>query len=791
MAEILKAGDGEATSEEEPEDVFAEEYEPASMKDEAKMLENMDFAIQELGEVATKVQDLVNFVNPYCGTEVNESADQPKFKVGDVVRVMGVSGMDFYGRDAPIGPIVKIEPPHPDVGVYEYLIKGRSGEFFAYEDELELLPERFTEEENPKMKKLAKERGGFGLEPDYDDLPDDWGSWNNYDGDEDDEGYDADSVDYELSDDERRESWRGRHPYLEKGEEGGDEMNGGPWLPENEIIGMKVTGEAGGDNLDAEGFIDMMTNGAGATPLFDPYNGEQEKDGTVVLNVIAHREQVSYKDVQDGFAEQAAEYGWEFKSFGYSDDLTSGMVDDGNVEIDVVFAPMQQVSENRENELKKGDDGWTTIGQPVGEANDFITPEMKEKVKEYVMQTWMASQGNDRNRISARDLYQLSKFLVSNHIKVSYGGVSDDDSIRIDGEKVGEVVRNYSSRKVNGGYKELRPKIQWLDGGMVNEAKVVVDANDVWDVLELLDDDEANKNLTELINSHVRTEEEIMDAIEGVIGDMGISSTEISKSTLNGMFAAENIHELISMLDLDVDAYMDKGVIQDANKPTSVELESDQKFKVGDEITWRHHNGSLSNEVVRELTDGGYIVDDGFAGEKECYPGHVPEELLGKPNMEWDGKEWKQGIGMNETTDDQKPEEVKSQDKTFNQDGENKQLVAGEGDNKPVCEMTIEQEVPSPQSLSRMLWGQGKENLNELLTSEYVDDDAIMPMLEDMGLRNLTEINDAFAYDFETILDSLGCDPDAWAERLEIVKKGGEEPVDEAKKKKVAGNPED
>ena len=75
MAEILKAGDGEATAEEEPEDMFAEEYEPASMKDEAKMLENMDFAIQELGEIATKVQDLVNFVNPYCGTEVNESGD--------------------------------------------------------------------------------------------------------------------------------------------------------------------------------------------------------------------------------------------------------------------------------------------------------------------------------------------------------------------------------------------------------------------------------------------------------------------------------------------------------------------------------------------------------------------------------------------------------------------------------------------------------------------------------------------------------------------------------------------
>lgn len=130
MAEIMKAGDAEATSEEEPvmessDDEYG--YQQATKDDEDKMLADMEFAIQHIGEVANKVKAVVNFINPYCGTEVNESGDQPKFKVGDVVRVMGVSGMDFYGRDAPIGPIVKIEPPHPDVGVYEYLIKGRSG----------------------------------------------------------------------------------------------------------------------------------------------------------------------------------------------------------------------------------------------------------------------------------------------------------------------------------------------------------------------------------------------------------------------------------------------------------------------------------------------------------------------------------------------------------------------------------------------------------------------------------------------------------------------------------------
>lgn len=408
----------------------------------------------------------------------------------------------------------------------------------------------------------------------------------------------------------------------------------------------------------------------------------------------------------------------------------------------------------------------------------------------------------------------------------------EEDAKELSPEDAIYTIENDDGSEAEVLGSELRP------AKMVNEAQVVVDANDVWDILELLDDDVANKNLTDLINSHVRTEEEIMDAIENILGAAGYSDN-VSKAALNGMFSSDNIHELIGELGLDVDAYMDRGVIQDANKPTSVELESNQKFNVGDEITWRHHNGSLSNEVVRELIDGGYIVDDGFAGEKECYPGHVPEELLGKPNMEWDGNEWKQGIGMNEATkkvslyvdwdDDgagldnnvvidvpaeiadseesdalydyisdwidhqdfcvndwmitdieglmdegseevKKPEEVKSQDKTFNADGENKTLVAGE-ERKPVCEMTIEQEVDNPWNLAEMLWGQGKENFEELLRSGVVDEDYVMQMLEEMELRNLTNINDAFAYDFESMLDTFGCDPKAWSQHLKIVKK--------------------
>ena len=267
---------------------------------------------------------------------------------------------------------------------------------------------------------------------------------------------------------------------------------------------------------------------------------------------------------------------------------------------------------------------------------------------------------------------------------------SEDDiyTIKNDDGSVTEVL----------GY-ELRPATT------MNEAVVVVDANDVWDVLDLLSDEEANKNLTDLINSHVRTEDEIMDAIDELAHGYG---TQISKATLNGMFSADNISELIEVLGLDVDAFMDKGQIVDPKKP--VVLESDS--------------------------------------EKD------------------------------------KPDEVKDGEKKYKKDGETKTLVTGSdkenktNDKQEVTEMTIEQEITDPWKLLDMLWGQGQENLRELLESELFDDKFVMQMIEDMEIHDLTAINDAFAYDFESILDMFGCDPHAWSQNLEIKMKGDEDSED-------------
>ena len=114
------------------------------------------------------------------------------------------------------------------------------------------------------------------------------------------------------------------------------------------------------------------------------------------------------------------------------------------------------------------------------------------------------------------------------------------------------------------------------------------------------------------------------------------------------------------------------------------------------------------------------------------------------------------------------------------EDGEHKTLVTGEGEkddnnkkNKTrMCEMTIEQEIDDPWRLSELLWGQGKENLQELLRSDLVGEEEVMQMLEDMGIRDLTGINDVFAYEFPMILESLGLDGSAWNQNLEIKLKG-------------------
>lgn len=252
-----------------------------------------------------------------------------------------------------------------------------------------------------------------------------------------------------------------------------------------------------------------------------------------------------------------------------------------------------------------------------------------------------------------------------------------------------DLVGDEGTETINVYFRPMKQKM--------DEASVVVDANDVWDVLDLLDDEVANKNLTDLINSHVRTEEEIMDAIDSCYPD------GVRKGELNA-YMKDSFYEIVDELGLDVEKFKQDGQFVDPKKPVALE-----------------------------------------------------------------GSE-----------DEQKPDEVKDGEKKYKKDGETKTLVTGSdkenntNDKQEVTEMTIEQEIDNPWKLSELLWGQGRENLRELLESELFDDEFVMQMIEDMEIHDLTAINDAFAYDFETILDMFGCDPHAWSQNLEIKKKGDE-----------------
>ena len=229
-----------------------------------------------------------------------------------------------------------------------------------------------------------------------------------------------------------------------------------------------------------------------------------------------------------------------------------------------------------------------------------------------------------------------------------------------------------------------------------DESNVVVDVNDVWELLKVLEDDEALSNLKSLIDSHVRSEAEIMDAIDELYPE------NVTQIELNNLFAT-GMEEIVDALGLDVDAYMKDGSFVDTLKPSTIAAEGDEE----------------SNQ-----------------------------------------------------------DEVKGGEKKFKgDDGEVKTL--DNADKKVVSEMTIEQEIDDPWKLSEMMWGQGQENLQELLRSDVVDEEEVMQMIEDMGIRDLTNINDVFSFEFREILESLGLDGKAWSNNLEIKRKDDDDDDEE------------
>lgn len=278
----------------------------------------------------------------------------------------------------------------------------------------------------------------------------------------------------------------------------------------------------------------------------------------------------------------------------------------------------------------------------------------------------------------------------------------------------------------------------WREIGQpVGEASVVVDANDVWDVLDLLSDETANKNLTDLINSHVRTEDEIMDAINSYV-DVNWHG-KVRKDDLNKVFT-DWMYVIVDDLGLDVDKYREDGQFVDPKKPVALEGSEDEQKP--DEVKDGEKKYKKDGETKTLVTGSDK------ENKKEMTNADAAAIMGGASATDMDAADM--GLVSHKVAD------------PYN----NKQEVT---------EMTIEQEITDPWKLLDMLWGQGRDNLRELLESGLFDDEFIMQMIDDMEIHDLTAINDAFAFDFETILDMLGCDPHAWSQNLEIKRKGDED----------------
>lgn len=700
MTEIMKAGDGAATDEE----LVAEEYEQATKDDEDGMLADMKFAIGKIGEIANKVKEIVNFINPWVRSAVGESGEPTKFRVGDKV-------------------VIPAQPSLGECVVADVLGVGLSGAIYAIKTRIGIQREleanlayadeyNFNEDCNMKLKKIDENRGGDSEWVSMDDIVgmrigeeeevnwDDensyndggfekgmWVIWTDPDGGEE-------SVWKILEMPENPEDFDAVYTLGQK--DGSEvEVYGHEIRPRDSdpIEDVEERFDEDGGALDDNQFHDYLMS---MKPLkgdifenYDVYNIDYGK--AVELNVLVNKPRVSYAEVEQRYAPIAKNAGWKFVGFAYADkDDTVVAGNDDMCAINVKFSrasnQLNEENTKMKNELKKGDDGWKDMGQPVGEAT------------------------------------------------------------------------------------------------------VTVDANDVWDVLELLDNDIAKKELTDLINSHSRTEAEIMDAINELSGDT------ISKKELNTLISGR-MSTIVDYLGLDVERYEDMGDFVDSDKPTSVELEG---------TDWKDITEKLTAEELADSIDGWedrskkLVVCDAYASGSEIVNVDVltvtnrreevvkmaSEYLLGnvenwqvadasEPRKDENGQFYTELIlepkyeEVSENNDEVKSGEVKDGEKQVTQGGDTKTLVAGE-EKKPVCEMTIEQEVTDPWKLLNLLWGQGKENLQKLLRANLFDEDYIMQIIEDMEIHNLTSINDAFAFDFPTILDMLGCDVDAWNSHLEI-----------------------
>lgn len=795
MAEVSKAGDDAQVNE-------AEEYgyEQANIEDEEVMLKDMEFAISKIGEIANRVQDLINFVNPYCQSvnednmmkfkKINESDDHSNsvwidgkwvdynisYEVVEVTyylpedykdnphddswitrksRLFEVCGTYFDGKyemvkkegepvyrtSAPDGyNYFKFDNPEDDAKFLEWAemlrdgnqINERSGYYSCVDDDIDEVPigldddyfyrssdrdyEHDYDNDDDNMSPEEKKQARQGLRESIDDTWEYMGEefpievkklhrdyvcgvvdnsiasdikgelnklgvddartlakWFIQDRSEFEdivaEAEEAEDwnilidymIDNELSD-SRQDAQEYVWEYFDIDNDGGDkyptyEATDGEWVDMDDLIGVPQTDPADDASLKTEGFSDFNDDGE------DPIISYEDEDGNHSVMVVTGHDEMGETVYQVKIDEEEWTTTSNFEEAKMEAEKLVGKINK-RPDADYQLMPVEVMeSDVKEVEgFKVGDkviwddpdgeptDGWTIVDFEFEYPDD---DEFDSSIADEVIVDIEKEDGS------------YAQALL---IELEHDGEVDDGN-PWSGLPGSEDIEAMDLGLVDA--KDILPKrLQKAD-----EAKVVQDVTDVWALLKVLEDDEASKNLKELIDSHVRSEEEIMDAIDELYPE------DVTQTELNNVFAS-GMEDIVDALGLDVNAYVKDGSFVDLDAPSTIAAEGDAEAK---------------------------------------------------------------------------PEEVNGDEKKFKgDDGEVKTL--DNANKKVVSEMTIEQDINSAEQLERILWGQGKENFIELVSKYGADE--VMSVLEDSGITNLTQMNDYLWFEIDSIEEMLGGSPD-------------------------------
>ena len=658
MSEIMKAGDKEASGNNEV--VLEDGYEEADKAEEDEMNKDFDFAIQHIGEIANKVKDVVNFINPYCES-IGGTSKMNENEVREFVKSIGFrpdsDGIDYETQlvDALTG---KDTSYNAGWGAVYY----NSDKVLQYLKKFGMLGSRGIKQKEAisKLRRLFKS-----------------GKWKT----------------------QQDEQFNEVNDTMKKTNEMGDSV----WVPMKEIIGTTI-----GESEDQPGEFQVGDRVMWKDPEYDEWT-----DGWTVISAPEEGFDV-YDDmytIENDDGSEAEVLGCELRSAEMMKE--SWYPEHGIGEV---------VSWKDENDEMQ--DGWTVIGCDVNTFEYHLEKDGEDvwvddiRVDEYNESKQVSCESDWGGKSTTRTL-NFTKWEVDglmDYIAEEIAHLEDEASgLNITGIVPKRILEYIEMKGFASSVKKLDPKeviIKWADGSGVDDDFAPAKGN--------------SKSVYDLVK------------------DIYKGDSEYSESKV----ASEG----------------------------SIKMTPEQR-KVVDNAKKTAKKDGYDQYIILDKEDGSWSFARKHIQDKSEFD-KFNQEVVGIVTS--DDLQYKP-YSLDES-DEQKPDEVKGGEKKFKKDGETKTLVTGsdkEINNKQeVTEMTIEQEVSNPWSLAELMWGQGKENLEDLLRAEVVDEEVLMRMLEDMDIHNLTALNDAFAFDFESILEMVGCDPHAWSQNLEIKKAGGDSEED-------------